>query len=76
MSGEYSSIHRQSGSSPKCRVPPQLVGDLSGGAWCTQIHRTLRFAESAASWVATRSRVSGPSHHGQIVKSVSPKAKD
>ena len=48
--------------------PVQLVGDSSGGAWYTQIHRrSPTSAASSASWRSTTSHVRGPSHHGHTV---------
>ena len=70
MSGRYCSIHSLSSTSPKYRSPPQLVGDLAGGAWWSQIHRSGRLVEASASCAPIPALTIGPSHQGQAVKSV------
>ena len=67
MSGWYCLIQRTSSASPKYFLPPQLVGDSSGGAvvdpdpigsWLFRVARELR---------ADLLACCGPSHQGQIV---------
>src|SRR4029078_12076486 len=52
MSGRYCSIHSRSSTSPKYLSPPQLVGDLAGGAWWIQIQRLPRLAAASANRAA------------------------
>ena len=67
-SGWYCSIQAARSWSGNSRRPSLHRGVPAGGAWYSQIHVAGRSTAAAASCAPTSSRVTGPSHHGQIVK--------